>query len=87
MSLKSINKKIKSHDLFGHQVTLNFNQNGDTHTTLVGGFFSIIIKAAMTVYIMINVIKLINYDGDTINTTIMKLNLDEAGPIAYNANN
>ena len=68
-------------------MALNFNKAGDTHTTVVGGFFSIIIKFAMTVYIMINVIKLFTFSGDSINTTFLKLNLDSAGPIIYDATN
>ena len=52
---------------------------------MIGGFFSILIKSAMTVYIAINVIKLVYFDGDTINTTILKLDLDEAGPITYSS--
>ena len=68
-------------------MALNFNKAGDTHTTVIGGFFSIFIKLAMTVYIIINLVKLITYNGDTISTTFLKQNLDEAGPIVYDASN
>ena len=35
------------HDMFGHQIVLNFNKNGDSHTTFIGGFFSILVKVVM----------------------------------------
>jgi len=36
--------RIKDQDMFGHAVTLNFNQQGDTYNTIIGGCASVIIK-------------------------------------------
>ena len=32
---------IKIFDIFGHPVQLNFNKNGTTHKTIIGGFASV----------------------------------------------
>jgi hypothetical protein len=39
--------------MFGHLITLNFNQRGDKHKTLIGAFFSIWIKLFIYVYIIL----------------------------------
>jgi len=44
--------------MFGHQIVLNFNKNGDSHTTFIGGFFSIIVKVVMGIYVYMNFLKL-----------------------------
>ena len=49
---------VKDHDMFGHQIVLNFNKNGDSHTTFIGGFFSIIVKVVMGIYVYMNFMKL-----------------------------
>ena len=43
-------KFIKSQDLFGHEVSLNFNKKGSSHNTLVGGVVSVLVKAFMVFY-------------------------------------
>jgi len=69
-SYKQIKLKLKEQDLFGHSIALNFKGGGDTHATTIGGFFSVFIKLAITLYITINFLKLILYDGDEINLTV-----------------
>jgi hypothetical protein len=39
---RSFNRVIKDCDLFGHRVQLNFNKNGRTHNTILGGCSSIV---------------------------------------------
>ena len=36
--------KVRSFDMFGHVVNLNFDQRGVAHKTFIGGFFSIFIR-------------------------------------------
>jgi hypothetical protein len=39
---RTFNRIIKDFDLFGHRVQFNFNKNGKTHNTLLGGCFSLV---------------------------------------------
>ena len=39
---RTFNRVIKDCDLFGHRVQLNFNKNGRSHNTMIGGCTSII---------------------------------------------
>ena len=75
---------IKSKDMFGHTISLNFNKQGNTHKTLIGGFFSFIIILAMSLYVFVNVKKLWLYEDDQVNTEIYKLDLDSLDELAYN---
>ena len=45
---------VRSQDFFGHTVTLNFDRNGDTHNTIIGGFFSMFIRIFITWYVYLN---------------------------------
>ena len=74
---------IKGKDMFGHTICLNFNKQGDTHQTFIGGFFSLIIKLAMSTYIFINVKKLWLYEDDSLNMEIQMLDLDSLDELAY----
>ena len=40
---RSCKRSIKDHDLFGHHVSLQFNQNGSHHQTFLGGCLSIML--------------------------------------------
>ena len=78
-----ISSKVKEQDLFGHQVSFNFNEKGDTHNTLIGGICSLIIKIGMLAYITVNVIKLVTFNGDEVGMSVKKLSLREAGVLEY----
>ena len=47
----NLKKFIKGFDQFGHVITLNFNRNGNSHKTSIGGFFSIFIQIFVTFYV------------------------------------
>jgi hypothetical protein len=66
--MKLFRNIIKKHDLFGHVIQLNFNQNGSSHKTIVGGCFSTIIYTFMIFYILVSFNKLVN-NGDNKNST------------------
>jgi len=72
-----MDKIIKSKDMFGHTINLNFNKQGDTHQTVIGGFLSILIKVAITVYVILNVKKLVRYEDDRLGLEVEKINLDQ----------
>ena len=42
--MKNIKKLIKSSDLFGYVINLQYKRGGKDHKTLIGGIFSILIK-------------------------------------------
>ena len=62
--MSSFQTYIKTHDLFGHKIELNFNKKGSSHNTLIGGVFSILIKMVMLIYIYLLVKKLVNNEDD-----------------------
>ena len=47
-------KQVRSKDMFGHLITLNFNKRGQHHKTQIGGLFSIIIKLFINIYVLLN---------------------------------
>ena len=47
----SLIKSIRSLDLFGHSIELNFRKKGSTHNTLIGGLVSILIFTFMAYYV------------------------------------
>ena len=57
-------KFLSSHDGFGHEVKLNFNRNGASHKTPIGGFFSIIIDMAVYYYVFTRFKTLFLREGD-----------------------
>ncbi len=50
--MKRLLNRIRSDDVFGYQITLNFNQSGRTHKTLCGGFMSLIMKVLVAWYVI-----------------------------------
>lgn len=72
--LKSV---IKSFDLFGHPVQLNFDQNGPVHKTLLGGAFSIIVRLLIAVYVLRLLKKLIMADEPTTTSVDTVATLDD----------
>ena len=60
MKIKSaIIKKIRSYDMFGHYIHLNFNRNGTNHKTTAGGMCSILLKICVGVILVVSTLKLI----------------------------
>ena len=71
--------------MFGHQIVLNFNKNGDSHTTFIGGFFSIIVKVVMGIYVYMNFMKLFTMEVEDaqVETKIFSLNLTAYPEVDY----
>lgn len=59
---------VKGYDMFGHQIGFNFERKGDSHNTIIGGTFSMLIKVFMIAYITICFKRLLLNERDT-NTT------------------
>ena len=62
--MKAFSAVLKSQDIFGSKVRLNFNRNGSVHTTSIGGFVSIILKLMYVGYMAILILRLITHDDD-----------------------
>ena len=82
--MNSFKSKMRSNDMFGHTINLNFNKEGDSHQTLIGGFFSIFIRIAMTIYVLMNFKKMLWYEDDSTFTEVNTLDLDQFGEKAFN---
>ena len=72
---KKLSSLLNSQDLFGHIVKLNFNRNGNVHTTAIGGVVSIILKILYITYMISLLMKLINHDED--RTFEYEYNIDD----------
>ena len=59
--MPSVKNFLRSKDLFGHLITLNFNLRGQYHRTTIGGMVSICIKAFIYVYVILNFVTLFTY--------------------------
>ena len=57
--LTAFQNKVKSQDMYGHPVKLNFAESGDNHKTMIGGLFSLVINFLIWVFIGYNVKKLL----------------------------
>ena len=67
--MKKIRSSIRGQDMFGHPVVLNFNRQGDTFTTVLGGCLSIIINAFLLGFVVYKGILLVDYRNDSIGLT------------------
>ena len=77
--MKKFNDKLRSNDMFGHTINLNFNKEGDSHQTVLGGFFSIFIRIAMFIYVTMNIKKMLFHEDDSNFTEVNTLNLNTYG--------
>ena len=50
--------------MFGHPIQLNFNKEGTTKNSFIGGVISVCLKISMFVYVMINIKKLVLSEDD-----------------------
>ena len=83
-ALKPFLKSIRSTDLFGHNISLNFNKRGNTHKTLIGGFFSLIVKFIIYGYIGITLKQMLFLEENKNESLKSLIDLEELGPVNYN---
>ena len=76
-------KYLASHDAFGHVVQLNFNRNGATHKTAIGGIFSIIVNIAVYYYVFTRFKILIMKEGDKRISRSQQIDLAEYGHVDF----
>lgn len=68
--MENAKNKIKEFDMFGHTISLNFDRQGDTYNTVIGGICSMIIKVFLTAYVVICFKRLLFFEKDEITTTV-----------------
>ena len=73
--LDKMKRMLKDRDAFAHDVSLNFNNKGNKHKTLIGGISSIIIKGFMIFYFINLCNKVDKIRGDSISTNTLQNNL------------
>ena len=77
-------KYMKELDMFGHTVQLNFNKNGDSHKTIIGGIFSVFIKMLLGLYVYLLFKRMFLNEADSNYTRINVMNLDSFGSHSLN---
>ena len=70
---------VKDNDMFGHTINLNFNRNGDSHKTFIGGLFSMLIKVTLAFYVYTLFDRMFMNKGDSNYTRINVMNLTDVG--------
>ena len=74
---------IKEQDIFGHQIAFNFDKQGSSHKTSIGGIVSILIKVLMLIYVFILLKRMFLLEQNR-NSTLSSLNkADDIGQVAY----
>ena len=68
--MNSLSKAITSQDLFGYTISFNFQQKGDKHNTLIGGFCSILLKTIFIYFVVLNIKKLIYFEDNKVTSSI-----------------
>lgn len=86
MKKKGLKEYIKNIDLFGHNVSVKY-QNESSHKTLIGAAFSIAIYVLMFIYIYINVKKMVKMEDNNINSTETLADLEQFGEVEYSSLN
>lgn len=87
--IKNAKGFLKGCDAFGHAVQLNFNRQGTSVNTVVGGLVSLLIYALIGAYFGFRANVMIQYDDNSIEetVTIVDLQADELQPIKMNETN
>jgi len=55
--------------MFGHQVALNFNRQGDSFNTVIGGVVSVLLKCLMLAFLINKFLIMIYLRNNTLLTT------------------
>ena len=71
------------HDMFGHVINLNFNKNGNSHGSFIGGVFSVIIKLMLLLYVFLIVKMWLLNEGDTNFSQTDVVDVNEAGHVNF----
>ena len=73
--------------MFGHIINFNFKAKGETYQTSIGGFCSILIYIAMTLYVFWHLKMLILMENSTLSTQGTYLDLMNEDVVKLKSNN
>ena len=79
MACKSLRKRFKNNDMFGHSVVLNFNRQGETYKTSFGGLISIAIKIVLIGYVTLRFLKMVGLQDNQYGMNAMPSDFDSTG--------
>lgn len=52
---------FKNWDIFGHRISMNFDNKSPTHNTFIGAFFTLFIYGVIIAMVTFKTIRIINY--------------------------
>ena len=81
--MKNFWKSLRSYDMFGHLITMNFNKKGNRHKTQIGAIFSMFIKFFIYVYIGLTFKSLLFLDPNKNGTTNTMEAITNFGKVIY----
>ena len=70
--------------MFGHVVNLNFNHNGSSHNTFIGGMVSGVVKILIYYYVTLRFMTVIFYGDTNINSAPTVIDLEAHNVTNYN---
>ena len=82
--MNKLQKYIKSKDVFGHDVKLNFRKSNSTHKTLLGGLLSIIFYVSILGIVVNKFLAMHLHDHNQISMYISHYDVDEGDGIHFN---
>ena len=78
-----VKKFIKNRDMFGHPVVLNFNRQGNTYFTSIGGILSIIMNIVLLEYCLIKLGRMIERSGDAVVAVTELTDFEDLGEVSF----
>ena len=82
--MKKIRNFLRDRDDFGHPVVLNFNRNGDTFTTVIGGCLSMLVNIIMVLFFVYKSWVLIYNQNDSIGLSREITDFEGIGKMSMN---
>ena len=77
--MPSISKILKQIDIFGFQVSLNFNRKGSVHNTAIGGFFSLMIGGLISYLGYTNLLLMFTFSNPSLSIVQQKVDFSKQG--------
>ena len=81
--MPSISKILKQVDIFGFQVSLNFNRQGSVHNTAIGGFFSLMIGGLISYLGYTNLELMFKFNNPSLSIVQQKVDFNKLGTLNY----
>ena len=78
-------KCLKSRDNFGYKVGLNFNKQGETVNTLIGGLMSLFLNMVIYSFLALKIFIMFTYADSSLGSFSERTNLDELGGKDYSS--